>query len=441
VSTALRGWFVAAMVYFFAVFNRSSLGVAGLIAEERFHIGPGALSTFVLLQVGVYAAMQIPTGLLVDRYGPRRLLIVAAAILGVAQLGFAFAQVFVVALLARALLGCGDALTFVSVLRFTGTHFSPRRFPLLVALTAFLGTVGNVAATVPLTALLDGPGWTPAFFTAAVGSFVAAILVVLLVRDPTPMPRPIPRDRMRATGRAIRVRIRTAWAVPGTRMGFWVHFSCMACATPLAVLWGVPYLVEGAGFSTAEASTLLLVAVLVSGLAGPAFGAVIGRWPASRIPIGLGVCAVTIGLVVLLVAAFGDDPPAWAVAPTFVIVLLGGPASMAAFAVVRDYNAGHTLGTASGVVNVGGFVATVIGAVAFGVVLDLQGGADPHAMRLALLVLVAVQAFGAVRLGVWYRRMRADVRRRQRAGETVPVRVGRRRWFDVRELEEPVLTA
>ena len=142
---AVGGWAAAAFVYFFAVFNRASLGVAGIVAERRFDVGPGALSVFVLLQVGVYAAMQVPTGVLVDRYGPRRLLIAAATIMAVAQLGFALVHSFPLALLARAVLGCGDALTFVSVLRYTAARFDKRRYPVLVAATAMLGTSATSA--------------------------------------------------------------------------------------------------------------------------------------------------------------------------------------------------------------------------------------------------------------------------------------------------------
>ena len=88
--------------------------------------------------------------MLVDRYGPRRILVVAAGLMGSAQLVFALVPSYPAGLAARALLGCGDALTFVSVLRFAATHFAPRRFPLIVAMTSMVGMVGNVLATLPL---------------------------------------------------------------------------------------------------------------------------------------------------------------------------------------------------------------------------------------------------------------------------------------------------
>jgi MFS family permease len=434
------GWLLATTVYLLAYFNRSSLGVAGLTAERRFGIGPGALSVFVLLQVGVYAVMQVPTGVLVDRYGPRRLLVAAATILATAQLVFALAGSFPLAVLARALLGCGDALTFVSVLRYAATHFDPRRYPLAVALTAVIGTLGNVLATAPLTALLQGLGWTGSFLVAACASAAAGLAVLVLVDDPTPAPAAVRRAELTAGLRRIAARVREAWAVPGTRVGFWLHFTCMAIATPFAVLWGHPYLVEGAGFSPSAASRVLMIGVIVVGIAAPLIGVVTGRWPVARVPLSMAVAGATVIGLVVLVAAFGDHPPKALVAVIFVITLVGGPASMTAFAVARDYNPARTLGTASGVVNVGGFVATVVGSVAFGVLLDVHGHSGPGSMRAALPAFVAVQAFGGWRLVVWYRRTRAEVRRRQLAGERVPVPIGPRKWFDVRELEGPAVT-
>ena len=192
------------------MFNRTSLGVAGLEAASRFRITPGQLSVFVLAQLGVYAAMQVPTGLLVDRYGPRRLLITAACTMAVAQLAFAFVQSYPGALLARALLGCGDAMTFVSVVRFAAQDFAPRRFPLAVSVTSMLGMAGNVAATIPLTLLLHAAGWTPSFAGTGLVSLATGVAVwALLPAEPrgagprpaalVPVDRPV-RSRVAGTG-------------------------------------------------------------------------------------------------------------------------------------------------------------------------------------------------------------------------------------------------
>jgi sugar phosphate permease len=160
-------------------------------------------------------------------------------------------------------------------------------------------------------------------------------------------------------------------------------------------------------------------------------GWLIGRWPITRVPLALGISAVTVAGWLVAVTAFGDRPPQGYTITLFVVMALGGPASMAAFALARDYNHHRALGTASGVVNVGGFLATVVVALGIGWMLGALGGTTAHAMRYAVLVAVAVQALGTVRMAVWLRRTRAFALERQAAGDDVPVSVVRRRW-DVR---------
>ena len=334
-TPTFRRWTIAVTVYIAAVFNRTSLGVAGLEAASRFRITPGQLSVFVLAQLGVYAAMQVPTGLLVDRYGPRRLLITAACTMAVAQLAFAFVQSYPGALLARAILGCGDAMTFVSVVRFAaqdsrrGGSRWPCRSPRCSAWRATSPRRSRSHCCCTRRAGLPrspGRAWSrwPRGWRcgrccpqsrAARGRGRRAAgsggLVAVRQREPG-------RQRGRAwtrragawlpAARRVSGRVHAAWRTPGTRLGFWVHFSCMSLTTMFSVLWGVPYLVAQ-GFSPAAASAVLLVCVLAAIAISPAVGMVFGRFPAARVPFAVGVCLVTVAGWVTLLACFDGRPP------------------------------------------------------------------------------------------------------------------------------------
>jgi MFS family permease len=357
------------------------------------------------------------------------MLVTASLVMSSAQLLFAVVPSYPAALFARALLGCGDAMTFISVLRYAAVNFSPRRYPLLVALTSMAGTIGNIAATLPLALVLHAGGWSLGFGIAAGLSFAAALAVLALLDDSTLPPSRIRSlAQMRAGVAGVWQRVRAAWSLPGTRLGFWVHFACMSSATAFGVLWGSPYLIKVTGFSTAGAGAVLMAGVIAAALFSPALGWLIGRRPIVRVPLALGVCGTTIVGWIVLVTAFGDAPPRAYVVPLFVVTALGAPASMTAFALARDYNHSRTLGTASGVVNVGGFLATVVIALGIGWALDAQGGTSAHALRWAVLVAVGVQLFGTLRMAVWLRRLRAFALERQARGEQVPVSVVRRRW-------------
>ncbi len=425
-------WLTAVTVYLLAVFHRTSFGVAGLKAAERFGVGSAALGIFTVLQVGVYAAMQIPTGVLVDRYGPRRVLTAAVLILGSGQLLLGVADTYALGLVARGVLGLGDALTFVSVLRLVAAHFPAHRYALLASFTSCVGYIGNLAATVPLTLLLDGPGWTVTFLAVGAVTVLYALPVALRVRD---TPEGVP-ERKREPVRPAELgrQVKLAWRTPGTRLGFWVHFSTMFAPNVLTLLWGVPFLVQGEGLPAATASALLTVFVFGSMAGGPLLGAVIGRAPVLRVPLVIGYLAGA-AIVWAVLLGWNGHIPVGVLVPAFAFLTLGGPASMIGFAIARDYNPLSRVGTATGVVNVGGFLATTVTALLIGILLQATGGN----FRIALLVVVAMLALGASRMLVWWRRARAHVFAAEARGEEVPVRIRRHRWD--RAPEEAVAAA
>ena len=176
-------WGVAVLAYAVAIFQRTSLGVAAGPAQERFGIGASVLSTFAVMQLVVYAAMQIPVGILVDRFGSRLMIAAGALLMAVGQAILAVATEPGTAVLARIVVGGGDAMTFISVLRIIPAWFPARQVPLITQLTGQVGQLGQVASTVPLVAALTGPGWTAAYLGAAGLGVLTSILVLLALRD------------------------------------------------------------------------------------------------------------------------------------------------------------------------------------------------------------------------------------------------------------------
>ena len=183
------------LIYVLAVFHRSSLGVAGLVATERFDISATQLATFTMLQLLVYAGMQVPVGLLIDRFGPRSVLLCGLVLMTLAQAAFAFADNYAVALLARAFVGVGDAMTFICVLRLVSSWFPVRRIPIVTQLTGTLGQLGAVVAAIPMTWALGHLGWTPAYLGAAAIGVVLIVALLLLLGD---APGAAPRARSAA---------------------------------------------------------------------------------------------------------------------------------------------------------------------------------------------------------------------------------------------------
>ena len=324
-------WLAAISVYVLAVFHRTSLGVAGLQAAERFGISSAALSTFTIVQVFVYAAMQLPVGALLDRFGSKRLLAVGLTLMTAAQLVFAFVDSYPAALACRVLLGMGDAMVFISVLRLVALWFSPRRTPMVTQLTGLLGQLGALAAAGPLAAALTTFGWTPSYAVAASLGVITGILLVVIVKDSPYADHHRDELRLRALGRTLK----QAWLVPGTRLGLWSHFTSQFAANMFTMLWGFPFLVSGQGLSARTASILLMTMTATSMATGPLVGTLVMRYPFSRstLVMWIVVAGVAAWAAVLL---WPGKAPLWLLVVLVVVIAVGGPGSMIGFDMARQ---------------------------------------------------------------------------------------------------------
>lgn len=396
-----RAWLVwgsAISVYILAVFHRTSLGVAGIKAAERFDISSAQLSLFTIVQIAVYAAMQLPVGALLDRYGSKRLLGVGLTLLTAAQLAFAFVDTLGAALVCRVLLGMGDAMIFISVMRLVALWFSPGRSPMVTQVTGLLGQIGALLAAGPLAAALTHFGWTPSYAVSAGVGALTGVLLVVFVRDSPYDSQARDELRLRALARSLK----SAWSVPGTRLGLWSHFTAQFSANVFTLLWGFPFLVSGEGLSPFAASVLLMVMVGATMVFSVLFGSLTARFPFSRSTLVLWIVAVGIAAwtVVLL---WPGRAPIWLLVALVVLMAAGGPGSMIGFDLARTFNPAARIGSATGIVNTGGFIATLSAVALIGIVLDHVAPGGPStwnldAFRPAMAVQYLVWGLGVVQV-------------------------------------------
>ncbi|OIH93793.1 nitrate/nitrite transporter [Curtobacterium sp. MCBA15_001] len=405
-------WGVAVLAYVLAVVQRSSLGVSGVDAQDRFAVSAAVLSTLAVVQIAVYAGLQIPVGIALDRIGPRRLVLLGALLLTVGQVVVAVSPTIGPAIAGRVLVGAGDAMTFISVIRLLPMWFSGRILPQISQWTGNLGQLGQVASAFPFALLLHTAGWTVAFSVAAAASAVGLVLAVVFVRNgPVPVrtdtiPLPLPHTwsgAFRTFGHALRR--------PGTQLGFWSHYVTQSSGTVFSLLWGVPML-RGLGYSSTEAAGFLTVIVVVGFVAGPLLGILCARFPLRRSNLVLGVVGL-LGLVWTAVLLWPDHPPTWLLVLLVVAMGIGGPGSLIGFDFARSFNPMGSLGSANGVVNVGGFLAAFVMMFCIGTLLDAVSHATGQTVfawanfRIALTVQYVVVGIGVVMLLHARRRTRA----------------------------------
>lgn len=388
---------IGVAAYLFAGFNRASLGVAGLLAADRFHITAAELSVFTMVQLLVYACGQIPAGLLVDRCGPRTVLTCGAVLMTAAQAGFAVATNYPEAIAARVLLGAGDAMTFISVVRLIGLWMNPRGVALYTQLTGAVGQIGGIAAAIPLSALLQAHGWTTSYLVIAGIGPIVIVALLLILRD-APTSRTVRGTAL--TAREASQNIRVAWRQPGTRLGFWVHFTLPFSATALGLLWGFPFLVKGEGLSHPTAAGLLSILTLSAAVGGPVLGWFVGRHPWHRSTMSL-VLIAAMATTWLPVLMWHEPAPLALLVVLMLVCGFGGPASLIGIDVSRTSNSAQRQGSASGLVNTAGFFASLVAVLGIGLILNIQGAGTDYtlaAFRPALAFQYVLWLIGVIQI-------------------------------------------
>ena len=429
-----RGWVIWAVgvaAYVLAITNRSSLSAVGVDAAARFDADAATLSMFAVVQLAVYGGMQIPVGVLLDRYGARPIMTIGMLLMAVGQLTMAVSPSVGVAILARMLLGAGDAAVFPSVLRLIATWFPAQRGPLMVQFTGIVGQTGQLVALIPLAALLHATSWTITFGSIAGLGVLFAVLVFLLIRNhPPDRDQDVSVDTDTGAIRVVTsavdtgVGIRASWAHPGTRLAFWSHFTTPFAGTAFVLLWGMPFLTAGEGRTTAEAASIMSLYVVVGMALGPIMGELSRRIPHLRSRALVLPTVVVQAVAWLAVIAYPGPAPLWLLLALAVALATGGPASMIAFDHARTHNPSHRLSTATGVTNAGGFLAALLAILLIGLALDLQGAGTPatytlDAFRIAFLTQIPLWLLGGIFIVIERKRTRIrlgmDPPRRPRA--------------------------
>ncbi len=421
-----RSWLVfagGAFAYFVAVLQRTSFGVAGVEATERFEVTAAVISTIAVVQILVYALLQIPVGVLADRIGAPVLIVVGAAVMALGQGLLAIADGFGLAVIARVLVGMGDAATFVSVLRLLPAWFSGRILPQLGQWVGVTGQFGQIVSAFPFALLLHLGGWTPAFLVAAGASVLAALVALVLVRRGTVL---VTTGELRAIDPA-ELGLRASLRRAGTRLGFWAHLLAGTLPAMLGILWGYPFLTAGLGYDPGTASGVFSLMVAGSLVAGPIIGLLMARYPMRRSDLSLAI-TWPVFVVWAVVLAWQPEPPIWLVSVFFFGVGVCGPASLIGLDVARSDNPAHAHGSATGVANTGGFVGGFVGMLLVGGMLDLVdevrvASGEPSELyslvgfRFAFLTVFLVAIVGTV--GVL--RTRGRARRRLAAEQGINI--------------------
>ena len=174
---------VVAVAYILSFFQRfAPAGIAPDLAAA-FETSAASLGVLAATYFYVYTVMQIPTGILVDTLGPRRILVLGGLVGGAGSFLFGMAPTLERALVGRTLIGLGVSVTFIAMLKLIAVWFEENRFATMVGICMLIGNLGSVLAGAPLSAVAQATGWRGVFIGVGFTSLVLAALCWLIVRD------------------------------------------------------------------------------------------------------------------------------------------------------------------------------------------------------------------------------------------------------------------
>lgn len=409
-------WAVGVVTYGVAIMQRTSLGVVGIQASEHFGTTVGIISTFVVVQLATYAVMQIPVGLMLDRFGSRAVMTAGGLIMGLGQVVMATTDLLPVAIGARILLGMGDACIFSSIVRLLPFWFPSRQVPVLIQFSGVMGQLGQIAAVGALLPLTLHSGWQTAFLFAAACAFAIAVVCVLTVRDtPKGSPRVRSAEPLREVPRSLTAVVRH----PATTLGFWIHFTAGFPNIVFVMMWGIPFLKIVQGLDDAQASGLFVLVSVLAAAFSPTIGWLTGRHPLRRSNLALIVIGSNLACWVA-VLLWPGPAPMWLLVLLIAALAASGPGGVIGLDLARTNLPLHRLGTASGVVNAGSFTGSTIGILLVGIVVDaLSRGGTYTAEELRLAMAAQLPLFAVGLAGILISR-RALRRRMAADGVVVP---------------------
>jgi len=389
----LAGFGLGLAAYLIGLFHRAAPAtIAGDLAQS-FETSAAALGVLAATYYWVYTAMQIPSGILADTLGPRRLLALGGVVAAAGAALFALAPDFGMAAAGRVLVALGSSVAFVACLKLIASWYEARIFATLTGLVVLVGNLSSAAAGGPFAWVLQSFGWREVIFVLAVASLAVAVASWVLVDE-------LPRART--------VRLESGWRAglagvlgnPATWPIFLANFGMGASFMSLVTLWAVPYLADMHGMARGAAANHVTTALGVFALSGLLIGTVSDRIGRRKVLYAAGGGA--------LAATWAPLLAGWPVAGLAGYVLFGAMGVAAAgmtlsWACAKEVNAPQYAGIATGVANMGIFLGPAVMQPVVGWVLDLgrdeaarAAAHTPEEWQRALWVLAAVALFGFV---------------------------------------------
>lgn len=263
-------WSLAVLFYFYEYFLRVAPSVMVDELRTAFNIGAGAFGTMVAFYLYAYAPMQLPVGLLMDRFGARKLLTLATIGCGLASLLFGFSSHLFLADFSRLIMGAGSAFAFIGMVYITSHWFSGKTLALLVGIGNSIGMFGAVFGQGPLSSIVKVISWRPTMVLLGLVGLLLGVIIYLAVRND---PSSKKEKKVRSSSSSSLFK---HLKIVGCNSQTWINGIVALCFYTATVayggLWAIPFLTKAHNMTNSEASYASSMIYIGWIIAGPIIG-------------------------------------------------------------------------------------------------------------------------------------------------------------------------
>ncbi len=357
-------WGIIVLSFAIKFFHSLSMGVIKNELITEFGINESTFVSIGNVFFYVYLLMQIPTGLLVDTLGARKVASFGTMIAAVGITIFSFSHTIALLYVGRGMVGLGVSVVFVAILKIQSTWFRESEFGTMTGITCFIGTLGGALAQTPLALLVESIGWRTSFQIIGVVSAIVSVVIYLVVRntpeemgmeslDPPEVDHHDAHDLHIFTGLVNVLKNPQTWPLFLMYAGFYGSYVI------IMGYYGTAFIATVYGKTTIQASKYIIAGVLGSALGQAFIGGVSDRIRSRRKPLLVAGAAYVVTWAVLIFWGNGMPPEKFLI-PLIFSIGFASCAYVISWPTVKEVNHPKYVGVSTSVANIGGFFGSIV---------------------------------------------------------------------------------
>ncbi|SFE61328.1 MFS transporter [Peptostreptococcus sp. D1] len=384
-------WSILAIMYVFVTFHRMAPGVVKNDLQEAFNVGVAQFANIGSMYFYAYFIMQIPSGVLADKLGPKKTVFIFSLLAAVGSVVFGMAPNISVAYISRFAVGIGVSVIFICLIKIQSRWFYSRNFALMIGFAGLAANLGAVIAQTPLVIAVSHFGWRSTFVYMGVAMLLFAILAFIFVKDdPKDVGLPGMDELENRPQVSVNINVFDALkSVIGNRRTWVISLTYIGLYTGYVILfgtYGISFIMQVYGISKIDAANYIIFAIIGSAVSGLVIGYLSDKFKNRKIPLILCSLITLLGWILFI---FFKVPQSFLAPFLFIFGFVMTGFTMC-WTVGNEVNDRNLSGVATGVVNCIGFLGAAVVPVVMGKIIDANKALPEIGYRNAFMVLIII---------------------------------------------------